>query len=178
MRKFTIAAALAIFAAVAAGCTKSDGADAWNDPVIPVTLTGIEAVNIDNTGEYPEVSAEAVKKEAYVLGVRWVTDHVITENDKFITGPITEGSQNYGQLGLPYQKAIMCLTPFSAGIPAGTYVSKFFKEIDSRYLPVGVDEGFALLVAPDAGEHSFRVEYYDYAGALKFSYDTPTITLF
>ena len=68
----------------------------------------------------------------------------------------------------------MCNTQFNANIPAGKYVSKFFKEIDRNYLPEDVNEGFVLLVAPEPGLHSFRVEYYE-RGILKFFHDTPLI---
>jgi hypothetical protein len=80
-------------------------------------------------------------------------------------------------LGDRYKKAIVCNTDFSASIPAGSYVSKFFKEIDRKYLPADVDEGFVLLVAPAAGEHSFRIAYYE-GSVLKFFHDTPTINFY
>ena len=172
---FTVAALGYI---VAAGCSApSPFPDSWNDPVIPVSLTGIETVNIDNAGEFPIVTNSPIKKEAYMIGIRWITDYVISEGDKFVTGYIPKGEQMYSSLSDKYSKAIMCNTNFNASIPAGTYVSKFFKEIDRRYLPADIDEGFVLLVAPDPGEHSFRVEYYE-KGELKFFYDTPTINLY
>lgn len=169
MKKLIVLAALA---AAISGCA-SEGE--WGDePVIPVTLKGIEAVNIDNSGEFPAVSASPIKKEAYMVGVKWIADNTPTDADKFITGPIRQGKQTYSSIADKYSKAIACLTQFNADIPAGTYVSKFFKEIDRDYLPADVDEGFVLLVAPDPGEHSFRVEYYD-KEQLAFSYDTPLI---
>lgn len=177
MKKITILATLAVLAIAAAGCQNDEVHDGWNDPVIPVTLKGIEAVHIDNAGEFPLVSASPVKKEAYVLGIRWIADNVPTEGDKYVTGPIYEGSQTYGSISDPYRKAIKCLTRFNAGIQAGTYVSKFFKEIDRRYLPAGVNEGYALLVAPDPGEHRFAVEYWS-GNDLEFSYETSTVNMF
>ncbi|GHV58903.1 hypothetical protein FACS1894182_12160 [Bacteroidia bacterium] len=150
----------------------------WTGPVIPVSLKGIEAINIDNSGEKPVVSNLPVKKEAYMVGIKWITDNVpVDEEDKFITGPIERGNQRYSSVADNYSKAIKCNTPFNSDIPAGKYVSKFFKEINRNYLPVDVDEGFVLLVAPDPGEHSFRVEYYQ-GNELKFFYDTPLIQFF
>jgi hypothetical protein len=171
MKKLIIFAALVI---IIAGC--DDGYD-WNEPVIPVTLKGIEAVNIDNSGEFPTITNSPIKKEAYMLGVKWIADNTPTDDDKFITGPIWEGEQTYNSIANNYLKAIMCLTPFNSDIPSGTYVSKFFKEIDRDYLPADVNEGFVLLVAPNAGKHSFRVEYYD-GDKLMFSYDTLPIEFF
>ena len=164
------------FAVMAAGCAKGDG-DWAGEPVIPVDLVGIETVNVDNSGEFPIQTNEPVKKEAYMVGIKWVTDNTPTEADKFITGPIPEGYRPYSSVADNYSKAVMCLTQFNEKIAAGTYVSKFFKELDRAYLPAEVDEGFVLLVAPDPGQHSFRVEYYK-GGELKFYHDTPTIEFF
>jgi len=162
------------FAIVVAGCTK----DGWEGSVIPVSLKNIEAVNIDNSGELPFVSALPIKKEAYMVGIRWITDNAPTDDDdKFITGPIQRGEQLYSSLSDKYRKAIKCNTQFNANTPADTYVSKFFKEIDRNYLPSDIDEGFVLLVAPDPGEHSFRVEYYE-GNNLVFFHDTPLINFF
>jgi hypothetical protein len=159
-----------------AGCSKNN--DNWNEPVIPVSLVGIEAVNIDNSGEFPIVSATAIKKEAYMIGIKWFTDNTPSaDDDKFITGSIQKGEYTYGGLSNNYSKAIKCNTQFNANIPAGSYVSKFFKEINRNYLPAEINEGFVLLVAPDPGEHSFRVEYYE-GEDLKFFYDTPLINFF
>ncbi len=167
---------LIVLALTVFGCSKDDG---FGDGahVIPVSLKGIEAVNIDNSGEFPEIIRSSVKKESYMLGIKWIVDNTPTEDDKFITGPIREGEQTYNSVARNYSKAIMCLSQFREDIPAGTYVSKFFKEVNRDYLPADVDEGFVLLVAPESGEHSFRVEYYD-GERLEFSYDTPTIEFF
>jgi len=167
---------VAFAAVVAGGCSKA--MDGWDASVIPVSLTGINAVNIDNAGELPTISASPIKKEAYMIGIQWITDNTPSDGeDKFITGPIQKGEQTYSSLGSQYLKAIKCNTPFNATIPAGSYVSKFFKEIDSKYLPADIDEGFVLLVAPDAGEHSFRVEYYE-GENLKFFHDTPPVNFY
>jgi hypothetical protein len=179
MKNFLISAFIAVAAVAITGC--SSGYDPWTEPVIPVTLRGIEAVNIDNAGQFPQITVQPIKKDAYMLGIRWVVDNIPTENDVFITGPIREGEQTFGTVADGYQKAIKCLTPFSDGIPAGTYVSKFFKEIGRNYLPRGINEGFVLLVAPDAGTHSFRVEYHEVKQGkttLKFYYDTPPVEFF
>ena len=156
------------------GCAK-DGGNNWYDPVIPVSLVGIETVNIDNSGEFPAVSILPIKKEAYMVGIKWITDNTPSEeDDKFITGPIQKGEHRYRDLSNKYSKAIMCNTQFNTNISAGKYVSKFFKEIDSKYLPEDINEGFVLLVAPEPGLHSFRIEYYE-KGTLKFFHDTPLI---
>ena len=170
-----------MLAAVISGCHKSESnykGESWYDPVIPVTMVGIETVNIDNSGELPMVSNYSIKKEAYMVGIKWVTDNTPNEDDdKFITGTIREGEHVYGELGNRYSKAIKCNTKFNASIDSGKYVSKFFKEIDRKYLPDNVNEGFVLLVAPDTGTHSFRVEYYE-GDSLKFFHDTQPIKFY
>lgn len=163
-------------AALLAGCEVGEGGG-WDEPLIPVSLKGIQTVNIDNSGEFPKVSAAPIKKEAYMLGVKWIADNIPDEDDKYITGSIRWGEQLYVMTADHYEKSIVCLTSFNADIPAGSYVSKYFKKIDPEYLPADVDEGFALLVAPDPGLHRFRVEYYS-AGELKFFHETQAIDFF
>ena len=158
------------------GCSKAD--ESWYDPVIPVSLVGIETVNIDNSGELPAISNSPIKKEAYMVGIKWITEHTPSdEYDKFITGPINRGEHLYNDLSNRYSKAIKCNTQFNATIDSGKYVSKFFKEIDGKYLPAEIDEGYVLLVAPDPGIHSFRVEYYE-GYELKFFHDTQPIKFY
>lgn len=157
------------------GCDKSAN---WDEPVIPVSLQGIEAVNINNTGALPVLGDSVVKKEAYMLGIKWITSNIPDdEDDKFITDPINLVESTKANITANYSKAIKCNTDFNGSIPAGKYVSKFFKAIDAKYLPNGIDEGFVLLVAPSPGLHSFRVEYY-LNNELKFYYDTPLIRFY
>ena len=167
-----------VFIITVLGCKKDAMSDSWNDPVIPVSLVGIETINIDNSGELPKTSNFPIKKEAYMLGIKWITEHTPSEeDDKFITGPIPEGKHLYSELSNKYSKAIKCNTQFNATIPAGKYISKFFKEIDRRYLPEDIDEGYVLLVVPDTGVHSFRVEYYE-GNTLVFFHDTSPIKFY
>ena len=107
MKKLIIFTALVI---IIAGCGDGYG---WDEPVIPVTLKGIEAINIDNSGEFPTITNSPIKKDAYMLGVKWIADNTPTDNDKFITGPIREGEQTYNSIADNYSKAIMCLTSFN-----------------------------------------------------------------
>lgn len=169
MKKVIVFTAIVL---VIMACSTDNG---WDSPVIPVTLKGIEAVNIDNSGEFPFVTHSPVRKEAYMLGVKWIADNTPDDiDDKFITAPIKKEESTYSSIADNYSKAIKCNTRFNADIPAGKYVSKFFKEIDRNYLPTEIDEGFVLLVAPDSGVHSFTVEYY-IGEELKFSYETSQI---
>ena len=162
---------------IVASCSFEDN-DSWDDNVIPVTIKDIEAVNIDNSGEFPKVTADPIKKEAYMLGVRWITTTAPSDDDDiFITDIIQENQQTYNSLSNKYKKAILCNTKFNSEIEEGKYVSKFFKEINRNYLPSDVDEGFVLLEAPTPGEHSFRIEYYE-GETLKFYHDTPLINFY
>lgn len=171
--------ALTAFVFALAGCSKESSSD-WNRPPIPVDLVGIEAVNVDNSGEKPFVTASPIKKEAFMIGVKWITDNLPTDDDKFVSGSIGFGHKTYESLGENYYKSIVCLTPFNDRIPAGKAVSKYFKEINKMFVPAGIDEGFVLLVAPDPGVHQFRVDYYKNVNddSPEFYYITPLISLF
>jgi hypothetical protein len=170
MKKYLLWIACAV---VVAGCKADD--KGWNDSVIPVSLVGIQAVNIDNSGEFPILATDSIIKEAYMVGIRWITDHITSAND-YITGPIQWGDQTYESLSDKYTKRIWTNNQFNSSTPAGSNISSFFKEINRNYLPPDMDEGFVLLVAPTPGVHSFRVEYW-LGGTLAFFYDTESIIL-
>jgi len=158
------------------GCAKEAllGPD-WSEPVIPVHLAGIESVNINNEGRYPFTTTEPVKKEAYMIGIRWITDNSNPDGDQAITGPIKVGTNRYQNTADGYTKRIYGNTVFNSSNPAGANVSQFFKAV--TYLPAGIDEGFVLLVSPDPGEHSFKVVYTNKNGD-SYEYDTELIKLY
>ncbi|MDR2886190.1 MAG: hypothetical protein LBU95_05355 [Rikenellaceae bacterium] len=161
----------AVLLAVAAGCSRGDmGLD---DDVIPVHLIGIQAVNVNNEGEYPFVTTEKVRKEAYMLGVQWILDNADPGGDQYVTGPIV-GQGKYTRNPQTLPKRIYTVGAFNASNPDGSNVSQYFKQIE--YLPDAVDEGFVLLVAPDPGAHAFRVVYYD--GTNQYEYTTPEVELY
>jgi hypothetical protein len=173
MRKLLVILVSVLVSVLFTGCDDwLSNIDWWARPVIPDNVTRIEAVHVDNAGELPVISDGPIKKEAYMLGIKWETSNVSGDDNMFITGLAVDESD--------YKKNITCLTPFNATIPAGTDISELFKEADTRYLPEGVDEGFVLLATPNAGEHVFRVEYYKYENEEipAFSCDTPTIELY
>ncbi len=158
-----------------AGCAAEDMADSI--PVIPVHIVGIEAVNIDNAGRYPSVTDQAIKKEAYMLGIKWLTDDADPDGSQYVTPGVTGSGGGYyyeASLSAGYQKRIYSVGAFNASNPAGSNVSQYFKQID--YLPDNVDEGLVLLVSPDPGEHSFRVVFYQ-NNAEAFECVTPTVNL-
>ena len=158
----------------AAGCSK-ESPDYWDDPVIPVYLAGIESVNVNNAGQYPFTTIDPIKKEAYMIGVRWVTDNSAPDGNQSITGPVEVSKIHYENIADQYTKRIYCNTVFNSRNPAGANVSQYFKEV--TYLPAGIDEGFVLLVAPDTGDHSFKVVYTNNKGDTH-EYDTELIKLY
>jgi len=158
----------------AAGCSV-DNDPFTKDPVIPVYLAGIESVNVDNAGQYPFITADPIKKEAYMIGIRWITDDSNPNGDQSITGPVEVGESRYRNIADQYTKRIYCNTVFNSRNPAGANVSQYFKEV--IYLPAGINEGFVLLVVPDPGEHSFKVEYINKEGE-RHTYNTELIKLY
>jgi len=159
-----------------AGCAKNEGDVGWDEPTIPVYLAGIESVNINNEGEYPFTTVNPVKKEAYMIGIRWITDNSNPDGTQVITGPIEAGPYRYTNITDRYTKRIYCNTVFNSRNPAGANVSQYFKKV--TYLPKSVNEGFVLLVAPDPGYHSFKVVYTNMDNDESYEYDTPLIKLY
>lgn len=158
-----------------AGCHKGNDDPHWQDPVIPVYLAGIESVNVNNAGEHPFTTTEPIRKEAYMIGVRWIADHADPDGDQSITGAVEAGTNRYQDIAVSFKKRIYCNTVFNSRNPAGANVSQYFKEVP--YLPAGINEGFVLLVAPDAGDHSFKVVYTNSKGDT-LEYDTELIKLY
>lgn len=174
MKRQLLLLSAAALSALMWGCSVGNMDDVI--PVIPVYLDGIEAVNVDNSGEYPFVTLGPVKKEAYMIGIVWVTDDSNPTGDQTITPPISAGDRRGRSEGLSdyYEKRIYCLTDFNGRNPAGSNVSQYFKEV--TYLPAGVNEGFVLLVSPDPGDHSFRVVFTGSGNT--FEYTTEPIRFF
>ncbi len=172
---------LSLLASVLMVACSSDGEDWGGETLIPVTLKGIETVNIDNSGKYPEISDGPIGRNSYMIGIKWEVDNLPGDDDAFVGGPIREGEHTYSSAANGYSKRVRSLTRFNDEVGPTEEIrhpniSTYFVETDRAFLPKGVDEGLVLLVAPDAGEHRFRVEYWR-NGARAFYYDTPTITL-
>ncbi|MDR0509607.1 MAG: DUF5034 domain-containing protein [Rikenellaceae bacterium] len=166
-------------AALLSGCSKKDSGDIGGpDAVVPVHIVGIEATNVDNSGEYPLVTNSPINKKAYMIGVVWLTDNSDPNGDQYIGGPITAdpwGRHGSTSLSSSYTKRIITNDDFNPSNPAGSNISQFFQP--ATVLPPDVDEGFVLLVAPTPGQHSFKVRYSTWEG-VAFEYDTPPVTFF
>ena len=158
-----------------AACSKSDGGD-WttSEPLIPVSLAGIEAVNVDNAGELPEITNDRIPKEAYMIGIRWIFDDANPNGNQSITPSFGDKGYTPGDLATKFTKRIYAVDNFNARNPAGANISQYFKQI--QYLPDGIDEGFVLLSAPDPGPHTFKVVYT--SGSTVFEYTTDTVELY
>ena len=168
----------AAFLLCMAGCSASDEEKNWydrEDDVIPVYLAGIESVNVNNEGQYPFITVDPIKKEAYMIGIRWITDHSDPGGNQSITGPVEVGKYPTKNIADNYTRRIYCNTVFNSRNPEGANVSQYFKEVP--YLPAGIDEGYVLLVTPDAGDHSFKMVFTHKNGE-KLEYDTELIKLY
>ena len=156
------------------GCSKEERSG--EDPVIPVYLAGIESLNVNNEGKEPFTTIDPVKKEAYMIGIRWITDNSDPDGNQAITGSIQAGTNRYHNIADNYTKRIYCNTVFSSRNPAGANVSQYFKAV--TYLPPNINEGFVLLVVPNPGEHSFKVVYTNNSSGESYEYDTELIKLY
>ncbi len=157
------------------GCSKAD--EYMTDlPVIPVLLSDIEAVNVNNEGQHPFVTSESVHKEAFMIGIKWVTDDANPGGGQTVgEGLPRDWKMNCYTLSSGFSKQIFSVGAFNAQNPAGSNISQYFERV--KYLPTGVDEGFALLKAPDPGQHSFRVVYTGPSNQV-FEFTTPLISLY
>ncbi len=168
MRSLSKLFALLVLAVWADGCTTGDE---YRDTV-PVYLTGIEAFNINNEGAVPIVTDLPVRKEAYMIGVKFFLDDSRPGGDQYVT-PAERDSYN-DRVGNSYQTRIYCNTAFDDKNPAGSNISQYFKSI--KYIPGNLDQGFVLLATPQSGQHSFKVVYY--SDGQMYSYDTDMVELY
>jgi hypothetical protein len=179
-----------------AGCYNGEDEGWTGGPVIPVTLKGIEAVNVDNSGELPKVATGAVKRDSYMVGIKWEADNLPGDDDAFVGDPIQKGEQTYSSIADGYSKRVRSLTQYNSQIKPEVLkdendkpildendneiilypnVSIYFMEADRAFIPEGVDEGLVLvqgkdIPVPDEGTHIFRVEYWRH-GDRAFYYD-------
>jgi len=167
---------IAVYLLCLTGCNKDADWTGKDDPVIPVILADIESVNVNNEGRYPFTTTDPVKKEAFMIGIRWITDNSNPEGDQAITGSVVAGANRYQNIADNYTKRIYCNTVFNSRNPVGANISQYFKAV--TYLPSGIDEGFVLLVAPNPGDHSFKVVYTNNSNGESLEYDTELIKLY
>ena len=128
-----------------------------------VYIKGIEACNINNEGGAPFVTIDPIKKEAFMIGIKWFTE------DRY-----DYEASNIKLMNIS-EKKIFCTNNFDADHPSGSDVSGYFKK--AKYTPSSIDEGFVLLTAPKPGEYSFQIIFYGKDGST-FEYNTPLINLY
>jgi len=156
-----------------AGCSL-DNSNWYDDPVVPVSLAGIETVNIDNSGAEPFPTDDPIRKEAFMIGINWITDDSNPSGNQSITPPYSHKDYPSASIASSFTKRIYSVDRFNANNPAGANVSQYFKQVS--YLPDGIDEGFVLLKAPDPGPHTFKVVYI--SGTKNYECTTATVQLY
>lgn len=116
--------------------------DDYAEPV-KVELTSVEIYNINNEGQYPIISDEPVKKEAYMIGVKYVTE--------------VEGEAGTGYRFQPQIKSEQIFTnvDIDTEYPAGSDVSSLF--VRTIYMPKGLDHAFVMKKVIPAGTYSFKL---------------------
>lgn len=117
--------------------------EGWDDIEPPtVDISRVDIANVDNAGEKPFISSEPIKKEAYMLGVKYIGD----TDDEVSYYAFKENVRS---------EKIFCNTDFDAEHPAGSDVTRFFKK--TSYTPQGLDYAFLLRKVPQAGTYSFKI---------------------
>lgn len=120
---------------VATTCEKEE------DPVY-VNLVGINVSNVNNEGKYPTISDERVKKEAYMIGVKYVTD---AKNPKY----------NYAIKDSIESIKILSNSNIDTEHPAGSDLTNYF--IKTTYAPDGINYSLLLKKSISPGVYSFRI---------------------
>lgn len=122
---------------------------------VKVNLVGIELTNLDNTGEYPVIAKDSIKKEAYVIGLKY---KVVTETEPLDTVYYDRNihyNKNLDYYQYKDQIQIYCNTDFNTEYTAGNNITKLFT-ISKRY---EYDKSIILRTAPQSGTHSFNIHY-------------------
>ena len=128
----------------------------------PVDLVDIELTHFDYSGEKMIESEDPIKKEAYVLGVRYLVKYAHSTSD---TKPqYYNPESNYGDTeyienydGTPSPK-IYCNTDLGDSYPAGSDITHLFSI--GTHNDVKMDLILVLKDAPPAGTYSFKVRFY------------------
>ncbi len=108
-------------------------------------ITSIEAYNINNEGEYPFISDEPIRKEAYVIGIKRFDDikhDSDTQYNYILEKPIVS-------------EKIICLTDLSDKYTAGSDVTGIFIKSGSR--SDKTDYIYVLREKINPGTHSFKI---------------------
>ncbi|WP_419033022.1 hypothetical protein [Dysgonomonas gadei] len=125
----------------AMSCDEKEG----GEPIV-ITITGIELYNINNEGQGPVISDEPIKKEAYLIGIRYV--YVIEENEETI--------EYYYRIGGDIKsEQIVSNVDIGEEYPAGSDISGLFTK--TPFAPQPLDYAFVLRKSIPAGTYSFKV---------------------
>ncbi|SBV97832.1 DUF5034 domain-containing protein [uncultured Dysgonomonas sp.] len=109
-----------------------------------VTIKAIELYNINNEGQGPVISDEPIKKEAYMIGIRYL----IEENEE-TTGLYYRVSDNIKS------EQIVSNVDIGEEYPAGSDISGLFTK--TSYTSILLDNAFVLKKSIPAGTYSFKV---------------------
>jgi hypothetical protein len=117
------------------------------------SLLGLVAVNLNNEGENPTYTEDSIKKEAFVIGLIYMTD-----GNKPSDTPIYFDNVPYESYINPKYEKIVCLTDFNDEYPAGFDVTNLFIRYENTKNKIsGIDALFVLTAVPSPGIHSFRI---------------------
>ena len=108
---------------------------------VKVNLIGVEAHNVNNEGQNPVISDMPIKKEAYVIGVRQLTDSEVVHVYDLVEPIVSE--------------TISCNIDIDKEHPAGTDITNFF--VRSYYKGDGLTYSYVLRKEIPAGKYSFKL---------------------
>lgn len=114
-----------------------------------IYLVGAEAHNLDNSGEYPVKSNDSIRKEAFVIGIRY---KVVKETN--LTDTLIDIRYRHDRSLKSVKLNVFCNEPFN-NFPKGTNVTSLFSVYDNNR---DYDKLLVLRTTPQAGEYSFDIE--------------------
>lgn len=130
-----------------------------------VDLVDIELYNIDFSGEEMIESSDPIKKEGYIIGVKYlVSAPNSTDEESWYYTPENKYGDTEHITNIKEKPKVFCLSDFSGDYTSGSDISHLF-----TYGNVKNSEMHILLVLktqPDAGTHLFKVQYQVEDGTL------------
>ncbi|NDW17480.1 DUF5034 domain-containing protein [Dysgonomonas sp. 216] len=119
-------------------------------------LIGVELVNINNEGKEMLISDDPIKKEAYVIGIKYIASEAVDKDSIGNSFYVKHSNFIYFANAYP-EPRIYCNNDFDEDYPAGSDISHLFwfstKDILNQNLLL------ILKKAPQKGIHSFKVVF-------------------
>jgi len=140
------------------------------DPFL--SIHHIETIHVNNEKEFPFISEEPIKKEAYLIGAKYFTVSQYKEGGEVDHFPLMGFDFLVDTI---YRTEITSNRALNEEFPAGSDISSCFTR--TLYVPYDVTESYVLRVVPQPGIYTFFLRFYSRNGKL-FESETSPIELY